>query len=220
MTEPSPPAHRLARPRWLELRTVCGLLLVVLAVVIGARVFASADRYSEVYLARRDLVPGQQLTASDLAVGRVRFDGEGGGYIAAGHPPQGYVVTRFVSAGELVPVTAVASQPQAVRASRLVSVPVADGHLPVGLGRGDEVDVYVTTKTSGGDVKTPLLVMSAAVVDTVEGAGDLSGSDTASVVLVVPVAKVAAVVGAAESGQLDLVRLPSLVVMRAATVSR
>ena len=68
MSGQSPRANRLGSPRWLDTRLVLGILLVLLAVVVGARVFASADHYSRVYVARRALVPGEHLTATDLDV--------------------------------------------------------------------------------------------------------------------------------------------------------
>jgi hypothetical protein len=187
---------------------VLGLLLLMSAVVVGARVFAAADRYSTVYLARHALVPGEQLRAGDVTVGRVRFDGQAGEYVRSGAVPTGYLVTRPIAAGELIPRSALSASAMAVALSRLVTVPVATGHLPVDLARGDEVDVYVTTKASAGGVNPPSLVLPAAVVDTVEAGGGLSADDASTVVLVVPIRRVAAVVNAVESGDLDLVRVP------------
>lgn len=209
MSEVSPAARRLVGPSWLDTRVVLGLLLLMTAVVVGARVFASADRYSTVYVARHPLVPGEQLRASDVAVGRVRFAGEAGRYIGTGALPTGYLVTRFVAAGELVPRAALASGTNLLKSSRLVTVPVAVGHLPLDLARGDEVDVYLTTKASGGGANGPSLVLPAAVVDSLDGGSGLSADDSSSVVLVVPAARVAAVVHAVESGDLDLVRVPA-----------
>ncbi len=208
MTEPSPPARRLARPGWLDPRIALGVLLVMASVVTGARVFASAGRYSEVYVARHPLVAGEHLSSADLAVGRVRFGGQGARYLAAGRPPVGYLVTRFVGAGELLPASALTATPGAVSASRLVTVPVPAGHLPVELSRGDEVDVYLTEKSSSDRSATSQQVLGAAVVDAVGGSGGLSAADTTSVVLVVPREEVATLVKAVEAGSLDLVRLP------------
>lgn len=209
----SPTPSRAARftpPRWLDARLLLGLLLVLGSVVAGARVFASADHYSRVYVAARDLVPGEHLTAADLTVGQARLHGQGGYYVAAGAtPPVGYVVRRFVGAHELVPLNALAPTTAAAD-TRLVTVPVQPGHLPADLGRGDLVDVYVTPKTSaGGAVATPTLVLAgAAVEDRQGGARTFSADATLAVVLDVPAGDVVAVVHAVESGAIDLVRVP------------
>jgi len=206
----SPRANRLATPRWLDTRLVLGVLLVLFAVVAGARVFAAADHYSRVYVARHDLVPGERLTADDLAIGRVRLDGQGREYVAAGSAPVGYVVTRYVGAREFVPVAALAAAPPAQATTRQVSVPVSAGHLPPALGRGSLVDVYVTPKTgAGAEVPAPTLVLSDVAVDTREGGSRTFGGDsTLVVVLSVPADRVVDVVHAVESGTIDLVAVP------------
>jgi hypothetical protein len=215
VSEASPAARRLTRPSWLDTRVALGLLLLMTAVVVGARVFAAADRYTTVYVARHALVPGEQLHQADVTVGRVRFDGESGQYVATGALPAGYLVTRYVAPGELLPRAALTGGAAVVVASRLVTVPVAAGHLPVDLGRGDEVDVYLTSKKVAGGTGAPSLVLPAAVVDTVDSGGGLSADETSSVVLVVPADRVAAVVRAVESGDLDLVRVPPALLARA-----
>jgi hypothetical protein len=188
---------------------VLGVLLVLVSVVAGARVFATADRYSEVYVARAALVPGEQVHAGDLTVGRVRFAGQGAAYVAAGREPVGYVVTRYVAAGELIPAAALTDRATPSTQSRLVTVPVAAGHLPEDLEHGDVVDVYVTAKSAGG-ARAPSKVLSAAPVDTVgDGSGSLSGSIGVAVGLVAPPADVVALVAAVEGGTIDLVRVPA-----------
>ncbi|MDQ1706678.1 MAG: hypothetical protein QOF18_3044 [Frankiaceae bacterium] len=207
----SPRAARLAAPRWLDARLVLGVLLVLLSVVAGARVFAAADNTTQVFVAAHDLVPGQHVAADDLAVGRVRLAGSGGLYIAAsGAPPVGYVITRFVGAHEIVPIAALSSS-RAVTASRFVTVPVEAGHLSDDLGRGDLVDVYLTPKTTAGDpVPAPTLVLSGVPVQSRQGgARSFSGSASLAVVLAVPADQVATVVHAVESGTIDLVTLPA-----------
>jgi hypothetical protein len=206
----SPRANRLATPRWLDARLVLGVLLVLFAVVAGARVFAAADHYSRVFVARHDLVPGERLSPADLSVGRVRLAGQGPLYVAAGTPPVGYVVTRYVGAHEFVPVGALAATPPQAR-TRLVSVPVSPGHLADSLGRGSLVDIYVTPKTgSGTAVPPPTLVLPDVPVEAREGGARTFGGDsTLVVVLAVPLDHVVDVVHAVESGTIDLVTVPA-----------
>lgn len=214
MTSETPPqGRRLPTPRWFDLRFVVGVLIVVIPIVVGAHVLAAADRFATVYLARRALVPGQHLVADDLVVGRVRFDGGGERYVAAGQPPIGYVVTRYVAAGELLPLGALTATPTALAAERLVTVPVGVGHAPLDLTRGDVVDVYVSVKSPAGDKPVrPRLVVGGAPVDSVSGSGALSSSGTVSVVIEVPAVAVIQVVRAIEAGGLDVVRVPGVAI--------
>ena len=212
MTElASPRAARLATPRWLDARLVLGILLVLFAVVAGARVFASADHFSQVYVARHDLVPGERVVATDLAVGRVRLAGQGSLYIAAGSAPVGYVVTRYVGAHEFLPVGALAAATPKLTETRLVTVPVAPGHLPPGLSHGTLVDVYVTPKAAAGAaVPAPTLVLAQVAVQSREGGSRSFGGDTTlAVVLTVPTDRVGDMIHAVESGTIDLVAVPA-----------
>ena len=206
----SSPAARIALPRWLDARVGVGLLLVLVSVTAGARIVATAGHLTPVYAAAHDLVPGEQLTSADLAVVRVKLDGGGSRYLAAGAAaPVGYVVTRVVSAHELLPAAALAPS-SALADTRMVTVPVQPGHLPDDLGRGDLVDVYVTPKATGTkDVPPPTLVLTKVAVDSREGGSRTFGGQSAlAVVLDVDAADVAAVVHAVESGVIDLVRVP------------
>lgn len=212
MSDVSPRASRLATSRWLDARLVVGVVLVLLAVVAGARLFAAADRYTEVYVARHALVPGEHLSAGDLSVGQVRFGGEGHSYVAAsGQPPVGYLVTRYVGPGEFVPIAAVSASAADATTSRFVTVPVVPGHLADDLAPGDLVDVYLTPKVgSEARVPPPVQVLAAVAVDSYDdGSSSLSGGSTVSVVLAVPADRVADVVHAVESGTIDLVRVPA-----------
>src|SRR5215217_795400 len=50
---PSPKASRLPRARWLDTRLLLGVLLVLLAVVLGAKVLADVDERVEVWSVTR-----------------------------------------------------------------------------------------------------------------------------------------------------------------------
>jgi hypothetical protein len=208
----SPRAVRLATPRWLDARLAVGVLLVAVSVAAGARVFTAADNLTSVYVAAHDLVPGQHVTADDLAVGHVRLRTQAGLYVAAGSsPPVGYIVTRFVGAHELVPVAALAGGASVAR-TRFVTVPVQPGHLSDSLTRGDLVDVYLTGKSAAGEAAPdPTLVLAGAPVEArAGGTRTFSASSSYSVVLGVPIDKVVALVHAVESGTIDLVTVPTI----------
>src|SRR3954453_3601807 len=68
------PARALRQPRRVDLRAVFGLFLLLVATG-GSIVFWSASSDTRtVLVATRDLPPGSVLSATDLAVARVRVD--------------------------------------------------------------------------------------------------------------------------------------------------
>ena len=69
----SPKASRLALPRWLDPKLLLGLLLVIVAMLLGARVFASADDTVAVYQVKAAMFTGDALNADSVAITRVHF---------------------------------------------------------------------------------------------------------------------------------------------------
>lgn len=145
MILPTPEATRLRRPSWRDKRLVVGLLLVLAAVGLGARVVSQADRTVPVFAARRTLPVGAALSTDALAVVRVRLDaGTRQRYLSAERPlPQGQVLARAVGAGELVPAGALVAAQGLDR--RPLGIPV-DGVLPEGLAPGGLVDIWASAR--------------------------------------------------------------------------
>ncbi len=211
---PSPTASRLALPRWFDARMVVGILLVLASVVVGAKVFSAADTTTSVWAAARDLPAGSRLQASDLTAVKVRL-GDGSRYVAAvGAAPAGYVLTRPVGAGELLPSKAFVDPAKVndpATARREVTVPVRQDHWPADLRSSELVDVYAMAKTDGAQ---PVRILASVSVGSVPSKSrhvfGSSGQSTGSVTLLVRDDQVAALVGAVEADDIDLVRVPSV----------
>jgi hypothetical protein len=224
-TPASPRASRLAAPRWLDGRLVLGVLLVLVSVVVGARVLSSADRSTLVWAATGDLAAGSQLDSDDLTAVRVRLFDNAGEYLRAdaGAPPTGYLLSRPVGGGELVPLDAL-SRPEQDVDYRLVTVPVAVGHLPPSLRADQQVDVWVTPEdgAAAGGAASPaperpggsrltgarLVLAGVTVDDRRDEGGALSASTVVPVVLQVRPEDVGELVSAMSLGRIDLVRVP------------
>jgi len=201
---PVPKAARLVAPSWLNTRVVLGLLLVLVSVVVGARVFASADDSQGVWVATRDLAPGTTLAEGDLEQARVRLFDNGGRYLVASAPkPVGYVLTRGVGADEFLPALGLRRPDELAQPLRDVSVPVEAGHLPGDLQTGQQVDVYVTA----GPAAATRLVLAGVPVRLRPAEAGLSAR-SAGVVLSVPESDAAVLVAALQEGAVDLVRVP------------
>lgn len=185
LTAASPPATRLRVDRWRDPRLWLGVVLVLASVLAGAALFASADDTVPVWAVDTDLRAGMPITAGDVHVERVHFADASAvdGYLPASEQlPVGAVLTRDVSGGELVAVTAV----------RAAGVPldqlplgVAAAGLPAGLGAGDTVDVWAVPSSEGGaNVKAaPRRVLDDVVVAAV-GDRAAGGLDSAREILI------------------------------------
>lgn len=203
---------RPPRAFWFDPRFIIGIALVVLSVAGVSAVVAVADTTVRVYAARSSLSPGDRVNADDFDARSVRLGSLGDKYLEAGDIPQaGFVVTRAVSAGELVPVSAVGD----VAATRLASIVVSvNGELARSIGEGSMVDLWSARKTDNSVFGPPsVLVSSATVVRVIAKSGVIADRASQSVEVLVPRSKTASVLEAlANADSLSLV--PSSIPVR------
>src|SRR4051794_10469446 len=166
---PGPTPRRVRPPRWLDLRLVLGLLLVLGSVLLVARVVSAADATVPVWAASGNLAAGTVLTADDLVAVDVRLDDAARAYLSTATRPEGRTLSRAVSAGELLPRSALVEQEELVQ----LALPVQAGYVPPSLQRGQLVDVYAVadpvagaTAVADGSVDR---VVTAAPVQAISG---------------------------------------------------
>jgi hypothetical protein len=202
MTAEGPPApipRRARPPRWLDLRLVLGVLLVLGSVLLGARVVSAADATVPVWSVAGDLAAGTELAPDDLVAVDVRLDATAGAYLSTSTRPEGRVLARAVQAGELLPRSALEEPDELVQ----VALPVQAGYVPPSLARGQLVDVYALADPAAGAVAeadgsvTP--VVQKATVQGLSGRGDgvlSTPTTTVQVVVAVPADEAADVLAA------------------------
>jgi len=193
------------RPSWV----LVGSLLVGLAALLGAWVFAATSEQVSVVVAARDIQPGEVIGVSDLRV--VEIGGSSDlraiqssqqelilGKSARGPIPGGTVLNTdlFTDQGAAVPAGMV-----------VVGAALDPGAVPTsGLRAGDAVNVLAAQRTtvgqSTGDVPPIAPLLTTGTVWSVEPTG--SNSTGIWVSLVVPSASEGAVVQAAADGLLRL----------------
>jgi hypothetical protein len=184
---PSP--RRVRPPRWLDLRLVLGVLLVLGSVLLGARIVTAADATVPVWAAAGDLAAGTQLSTEDLMVVDVRLDSAGAAYLSAGTRPEGRTLARAVHQGELVPRSALEAAAELVQ----LALPVQAGYVPPGLQRGQVVDVYAVADPAAGATGVAdgsvTAVVRNAPVQAISGRSDgVLSTPTSTVQVVVAVA--------------------------------
>ena len=195
-------------PRWLDLRLVLGLLLVLGSVLVGARVVTAAGATVPVWSAARDLAGGTVLRSADLVAVDVRLDAAAGAYLSTRVSLEGRVLDRSVRRGELLPRSAVDRPRPVVQ----VALPVQAGFVPPSLTRGQLVDVYALAGSGGAANTTPpspvTLVAAGVTVQelSARSSGVLSApTATVQVVVSVPEERAAQVLGAISGRSLAVV---------------
>jgi hypothetical protein len=200
---PGPTPRRVRPPRWLDLRLVLGVLLVLGSVLLGARVVSAADATVPVWAVAGDLAAGSEVTTGDLVAVDVRLDDAADAYVSTGTHPEGRTLGRAVRAGELLPRSALEEPAEVVH----LALPVQSGYVPPSLERGQLVDVYAVTDPGAGvtalDGSDVTPVVSDAPVQSVSGRpeGMLSAATTTVQVVVAVAADEAPDVLAAVGGR-------------------
>ncbi|MGY1641321.1 SAF domain-containing protein [Geodermatophilus sp. SYSU D00703] len=185
---PGPVPRRVRPPRWLDLRLVLGVLLVLGSVLLGARVVTAADATVPVWSAAGDLAAGTVLAEADLVPVDVRLDDAAGAYLATTTRPEGRTLARTVRRGELLPRSALEEPAELVQ----LALPVQAGHVPPALVRGQVVDVYAVSDpvaTGRDDDAGVAPVVEAAPVQAVSGRSEgvlSTATTTVQVVVSVP----------------------------------
>lgn len=198
-------AERAPRSFWFDPRFAVGIGLVVVAVLGVVFIVSTADTTVQVYSARTTLSPGDRLNSGDLESRSVRLGAVEGKYILAGElPSAGFVLTRAVAAGELVPLSALGNAAGVDVASIVIAV---KGTLSQSVVAGSLVDVWSSRQADNRSYGPPAVLVSAvAVVRVVEQQGIMAGRDGQSVEVLVPRISVAAVLEAiANSDAISLV---------------
>jgi Flp pilus assembly protein CpaB len=201
-----PRARRVARPGWLNLRTVAGLLLFTAAIIGGGRFLEAARTTSPAWAATRDIPRGAPVTAADLRLVEVQLPGDlAAGYLSGREAPEGLIATESIRAGTLIATDSVDASAE-VGPGRAITVPVAPEHAVGGALRpGDLVDVFATTSEGGAAACTRLVAPGVEVLEAVAAGGIvLEGETLAGITLSVTPEQAAALAHAIRTSEIDV----------------
>lgn len=175
-------AARLKRPSWKDPRLLIGLLLVLASTAGVIALLESQDTTTEVYSAREDIAVGSRLSPEDVVVVPVRLGDTADAYLPVAEGlPEGAVVTRLVTRGELVPSAAIGQADDLDRKPVGLSV---ENPLPTGTSAGARVDVWVSLRTDTNTYDEPRLLLEAAEVAELTVGESALGSSSSTLVQV------------------------------------
>ncbi|MGW9114805.1 SAF domain-containing protein [Microbacterium sp. NPDC055683] len=194
---PGDPAPRAPRMFWTDARFFVGLALIAVSVAGVWWVVAAARQTIPVLAASSTIVPGQAVTAADLAVVDVALGSAADGYLAPHELEEGVVANRTIAEGELVPSAAVSSAERSAVTTVVVRSAV---EVPGAVEPGTPVELWSAPLREGGVYDDPRVLVADAVVSAVAREDTVMGASGASIELVVGRDDVAAVLAAVASG--------------------
>lgn len=174
---------------WIDPRFAIGLGLIVISVAGMAFVIRAADSSVSVLAARSALTPGEKIDSRDFITVQVAMAKATSTYLAPSEVPAGgFVVTRTVGAGELVPASAVGSVEGVDSTSLVISV---KGQLAGAIVAGATADVWSAPKSDEGFGAPIVIVPAATIVRLVKSSGMVVNEASGSVEVLVPKVTVA-----------------------------
>jgi hypothetical protein len=205
-------AQRLRIRPWRDPRLLIGLLLVLGATILGARLAAASDDTVEYWSVRSSVAAGDPVSRDALQATRVRLSSATkGSYVRTDEEfaaPLGELVwAHAVPEGSLVDKTSLVPRSSTTRNQLPLSV--ADGAAPADLDRGDLVDVWVGPGPGDEPAdKARLVLESVRVVESGEDGAALSGSLAQTVLVEVDETQLqSSVVSTVAAGHVTLVRV-------------
>jgi hypothetical protein len=208
----TPAADRLEPARWINLRSVLGLVLVFGAVFAGTVVLQRAQHLVPVYATARDLPSGVPLSNGDLSLVQVRLPAaELGRYLRPGGAAVvGKMLTVPLRRHMLVPADdLVASHEQGNMVE--LAINLDHGDMLQDLRPGDRVQILGAYSDGLQKGAAQVLVDSAEVVRILEESGGLAtGRRESGVQVRLPSERSAPVAAAIASGRVFIVKAPSL----------
>ena len=160
-------------------RFAMGLALLILALGAGSLIAKEANRTVYVWASATELAPGNIISADDLQQVSVLLPESAKSYISATAQVVGAVVTHRIGVGELLPVSAISLEPNSLD-QRAVPLTLELTDIPIGLTRGEVIDLYAVPNLTQKSITEPALIIEQI---TVAAVSDKNNSGKAVVVV-------------------------------------
>lgn len=179
-----------------DARFAVGIVLVLASIAGVWFVLTSSDQAVPVLQARRTIVRGEVLRATDFETVDVALGAASDEYLRPDQLPAGQVAVRTLTEGELVPRTATASD------SRTTTVVVESSvGLPEDVAAGTEVEIWqAPLREDGRSYDEPRILVGDVVVRAVLEPEGLLAENAAELEIVIDRSDVAAVLAAVTGG--------------------
>ncbi|MCX6446920.1 MAG: flagellar basal body P-ring biosynthesis protein [Actinobacteria bacterium] len=156
-------------------RIAMGLGLLIISLLAATLIAKEANRTVLVWATKGELAPGELITTNDITPVSALLPESANNYLSASAQIIGGVVLRQISAGDLIPAAAVSSSSDSLN-SKLIPLTVELTDMPLGLGRGDVIDIYAIAKRDSKITTPELLAANVSVSQVLERSNSGVGS--------------------------------------------
>ena len=188
-----------------QTRLVIAISLFAAAIISALALTALGNRSDTYWTARESLIPGMQISESDLAEVEVSLGEVNGRYLSKDARVAGAYVLYPIQKGELISISAVSDTPSVMKSGQ-VPISIRASDLPEDIALGEAIDIYWVPEAMGIEKpQTPELAISGAFLNSINRKAGNFGNDI-SLTVSVKNSEIFALLKATASGRLVIVR--------------
>lgn len=188
-----------------QTRLVVAISLFAAAVISAMALTALGNQRDTYWIASQSLIPGEQISESDLAKIDVSLGEAEGRYLSKSAIVAGAYVLRPIQKGELISISSVSDTPSILKSGQ-VPISIRASDLPEDIELGEVINIYWVPEVNGIEKpQTPELAISGAFLNSINRKAGNFGSDI-SLTVSVQNSEIFALLRATASGRLVIVR--------------
>jgi hypothetical protein len=183
-------------------RLITGISLFIIAILAASLIAKEANRTVYVWASATELAPGNIITAADIKATPVLLPESARNYLSSSAQIIGTVVKSWVAVGDLIPLAAIAATLDQL-SLRAVPLTIESTDLPMGLTRGEVIDIYAIPTSDPRSIGEATLLTERVSVSAVS---ERNNSGKASVVVSLPQSLVILILSHLADSRLIIVR--------------
>jgi hypothetical protein len=190
----------------IRARFLIAISLLVLSILSSVFISLLSNQKGSYLITTRELTPGQQISASDIAIVKVNVAALANTYLTADQNPVGSIVINRIPRKSLIANQSISTQTDLINSAEL-SLTVRAIDLPANIAAGDRISIYLLEDAQPGAFPTdPELVLSDIYLGIIERKNSNFGSD-AAITIALGRDEIADVLRATTYGRLVVVKL-------------
>ena len=190
----------------IRARFLIAISLLVLSILSSVFISLLSNQKGSYLITTRELTPGQQISASDIATVKVNVTALANTYLTADQNPVGSIVINRIPRKSLIANQSISTQTDLINSAEL-SLTVRAIDLPANIAAGDRISIYLLEDAQPGAFPTdPEIVLSDIYLGLIERKNSNFGSD-AAITIAIGRDEIADVLRATTYGRLVVVKL-------------
>ena len=190
----------------IRVRFLIAISLLVLSILSSVFISLLSNQKGSYLITTRELTPGQQISASDIATVKVNVAALANTYLTADQNPVGSIVINRIQRTSLIATQSISSQNEAINSAE-VSLTIRAIDLPATVLAGDRISIYLLEDADKGAFPSePEIVLSDIYLGSIERKNSNFGSE-AAITIAIGREEISGVLRATTYGRLVVVKL-------------